>query len=239
MATIEKTLDYDQFIIREDNRDVSDNSVEGLMKAIKENNLTEYSPVIVNEDFEVIDGQHQLQACVRLGYPVYYIKAKLNGKSEEAMITLNANSKNWKLKDYIKHYSTHEGEQYDDYRYLAAFKKKHQIPLTQAICIVANKTYGMTKEIRSGEFKQGASDPEITMNILKDYRPIFTFAYKAAFVKALMQVVRSGLYDHTFHYLKMEKNKKWCREQTTKEQYIQMFEQYINSGRVRKNYLRF
>lgn len=35
--------------------------------------LTMYSPIIVSEDFRIIDGQHRFEACKELGFPIYFL----------------------------------------------------------------------------------------------------------------------------------------------------------------------
>jgi len=61
-------------------------------------------PIIVNENMEVIDGQHRLMAAQGLdGVPIYYIKAD-NYRLEEVH-TLNMNQKNWSKKDFVDGYA--------------------------------------------------------------------------------------------------------------------------------------
>lgn len=61
-------------------------------------------PIIVNENMEVIDGQHRLLAAQEIeGVPIYYIKAE-NYRLEQVH-TLNMNQKNWSKKDFIDGYA--------------------------------------------------------------------------------------------------------------------------------------
>ena len=61
-------------------------------------------PIIVNENMEVIDGQHRLLAAKGLdGVPIYYIKAE-NYRLEQVH-TLNMNQKNCSKKDFVDGYA--------------------------------------------------------------------------------------------------------------------------------------
>lgn len=68
------TEDYSIFKKQVGNRELK--RVEDLKKTIKYINGSEYpfySPIIVNDDFEVIDGQHRLQICIELQTKVEFI----------------------------------------------------------------------------------------------------------------------------------------------------------------------
>lgn len=61
-------------------------------------------PIIVNENMEVIDGQHRLMAAQELdNVPIYYIKA--DNYRLEQVHTLNMNQKNWSKKDFVDGYA--------------------------------------------------------------------------------------------------------------------------------------
>jgi hypothetical protein len=57
------------------------------------------NPILVNEQMEVIDGQHRLMAAKETKSFVYYII--VSGYNLEDVHTLNLNQKNWTKKDYI------------------------------------------------------------------------------------------------------------------------------------------
>ena len=71
------------------------------------NSLKQYgmkcNPILVNERFEVIDGQHRLSAAKEVGTFVYYII--INGYTLSEVHTLNLNQKNWTKKDFMIGYA--------------------------------------------------------------------------------------------------------------------------------------
>jgi hypothetical protein len=61
------------------------------------------NPILVNEQLEVIDGQHRLEAAKSAGTYVYYII--VNGYTLTEVHTLNLNQKNWSKSDYMEGYA--------------------------------------------------------------------------------------------------------------------------------------
>jgi hypothetical protein len=98
---IHSTCDLNIFKILEGNRNINLGHVERLVKSIQENGFLKM-PIIVNDDFEVIDGQHRLMAARKTNSMIYYIKEK--SYDLNTAIVLNRNSSNWSIADYIKSY---------------------------------------------------------------------------------------------------------------------------------------
>lgn len=106
MIKNDKTVDFNEFVILQLNRPLIDVHVKNLMDSITENpDLTELSPIVVNEKMEVIDGQHRLEAHKRLAqigknFPIHYIIREGFGiKNAQQM---NSLSKTWGLVDYAR-----------------------------------------------------------------------------------------------------------------------------------------
>ena len=72
---VEETTDYKQFKKVKGNRGYAQRHLKNLVSSIAQNNLLQYSPIIVNDKMEVIDGQHRLAAAQSLGLPIYYVVA--------------------------------------------------------------------------------------------------------------------------------------------------------------------
>ena len=93
--------DYDKFSILEQNRVVSDNHVSELVVSIQ--NSGQLTPIIINEKFEIIDGQHRFDACKILKIPVMYLISYKTSINE--VILMNNTQKSWKLHDYLRCFS--------------------------------------------------------------------------------------------------------------------------------------
>ena len=100
---IQSTTDYDQFKVLGGNRNVSTQHVNRLVAQIEETgNITQVSPIIVNEKFQVIDGQHRLRAAEKTGVPVGYLVKP--GLVVEDALRMNITSKTWTPYDYLNLY---------------------------------------------------------------------------------------------------------------------------------------
>lgn len=97
--TLHQTKDYSIFKILKSNRNTSSNHVLKLETSINEKNLTIDYPIIVNKNYEVLDGQHRLEACKQLNAPIWY-KFAIE-MTEENISTVNSMGKSWSLKDYL------------------------------------------------------------------------------------------------------------------------------------------
>lgn len=114
-----KTNDYKKFKFVDGNRDVGKTSV--LKKSIKENGWYR-QPILVNEKFEIIEGQHRFVVCRDLGLPIEYIVQ--TGLQAKDCAPLNVGRKNWRTKDYV-HLGTVDS---DDYRYFELMMQRFGFP---------------------------------------------------------------------------------------------------------------
>ena len=90
---IKVTRDYSLFKKLDGNRDVKKKNA--LVKSITEFDLTNYSPIIVTDDFRIVDGQHRFEACKELNLPIYFIVMP-SDNAEKAMIILNKCQSQWR-----------------------------------------------------------------------------------------------------------------------------------------------
>lgn len=99
MNEIQRTNSYDMFKQLKGNRGVNPKRVKKIKDSITEIGYIP-NPIIVNEKFEVIDGQGRLQALRELGKPIEYIIIKGLGIKE--CLYMNINQEKWTMQDYIK-----------------------------------------------------------------------------------------------------------------------------------------
>lgn len=67
------TKDYSIFNFLESNRAVNQNQVKKIVKSIQEKGYYPV-PILVDDNYSIIDGQHRFTAVEQLNLPVYYIK---------------------------------------------------------------------------------------------------------------------------------------------------------------------
>lgn len=93
------------------NRPINRQHVERIKASIRKNG---YLPTvaIVNQDKEVIDGQHRLIATTELGLPYYYTERA--GANLENALDLNRTQRSWTVFDYIESYANAGNQNYID-----------------------------------------------------------------------------------------------------------------------------
>ncbi len=143
---IESTIEHGAFKTLEGNRKISENHVKNLMEFIKKRNLLKYNPILVNENYEIIDGQHRLEAAKALKIPVYYILGE--GLSYKDAGVLNACSDDWEFKEYLDIYLKNGHEEYIK---LYNFKKVHNLNLKRFQYLMSKEQ----KQIFDEKFKVG------------------------------------------------------------------------------------
>ena len=94
------TTDYSIFRKLIGNRPLNELKVKRFMVAFKKRQLPWYA--ILNENFEVIDGQHKIEACIRLGLPIPYM-LKLGYGLKEAQ-EYNEIGGSWTKQEYLISY---------------------------------------------------------------------------------------------------------------------------------------
>lgn len=98
---IYSTLDYSRFKKLVGNRDV-DHSKK-IAQSIEKFDLTDYRPILVTKDFEIIDGQNTFEACKVLGKPIKYCFFKEETISaQDAMLALNSGQRSWRKENYVQ-----------------------------------------------------------------------------------------------------------------------------------------
>ena len=145
-----ETTNYKQFKTIKGNRDINIANLKRLEKSMKGNYLM--SPILVNENYEVIDGQHRLKCCVSLSLPVRFII--VDGYGVDEMQALNTISNNWKFNDFINCYADLG---YRDYEIIRDFNIKYNLPQTITLNILSDYKNSIGSDSRilfnQGRFK--------------------------------------------------------------------------------------
>lgn len=114
------------------NRAISDDHVKKLAASIARQNLLSANPIIVNEDMQVIDGQHRLLAAQSLGVEVSYVTVE--GATIRVVQQLNAHQKQWALQDYAESFAS-QGNKH--YQILKKFYENQDLPVSIAVWLLS------------------------------------------------------------------------------------------------------
>lgn len=140
-----KTDDYSLFKLSKFNRTVI------LRKAmIEQARQGLIAPIVVNEDFVVIDGQHRLAASKAAKVPVEYIVKPGLGKND--IVRMNTIQRRWSLEDYVDAFANQGNPTYIQ---LATLINQKYADITTTIEVAVNllTPHGAREKIENGKFE--------------------------------------------------------------------------------------
>lgn len=187
-----KTNDYSKFKFRKDNRDKIDfQHVKRLVNSIKEKNLLQFQPVLINADWEILDGQHRILAARELGVEVYY--EQRNDLKPEDIIRINI-AKAWTKDDYLNFYKQNG---YSEYITLSEFCQNHALGVSVSLRILGKGSRKDGIEFQMGKFKfprEGNWEEKLifcseTVEIIKKYNGKSSYHSSGKFWSALLSLI--------------------------------------------------
>lgn len=169
---IRVTDDYEMFRRLEGNRKVLTTRVKKITDSIREVGYIP-NPLIINEKFEVVDGQGRLEALKRLNLPVYYMV--VDGIGIDECIAMNINQGNWSIMDYIESYAETGNVSYVNL--LRLFKTYgNRFSQKVIICVISGTSDNPSNVIKAGRFQcaaERAAEATNTLEYLSNYNDIF------------------------------------------------------------------
>jgi ParB-like nuclease domain len=150
MQQIEKTKDYARFNLLKGNRPINRAHLKKLKESIAQSNHLNLHPIIVNQNFEIIDGQHRLQCAKELDVEIFFVKS--DSVEDQHLISCNVNQKSFECENYIDYFAIKE--QNPEYirlkKMLEASGLKPKALLTLIIGIVSGN---LLEFLKTGKFK--------------------------------------------------------------------------------------
>lgn len=222
---IHKTQDYNLFKRIAGNRVLSKPHANRLREAIKDDPETiNYMPIVINQNYEVIDGQHRLDAIRELGLPVSYVK--VDNLNLGTVQRLNSISKTWTPIDYAKSFQEMGNENYRIYlEFKNKFKFNHDILM---------RYLSLDKLITSTLFKAGKL---MVTNMARSYELCENLAELQQFYDRLhlrnqalgmLTIMQSKGYNHKHMLNKMRAHGHRIQEQKLQNDYAREFERIYN-----------
>ncbi len=149
---IYSTTNYSLFKDQIGNRVKSKTHIENLKKSIGGKNLLNAQAIVINENFEIIDGQHRFEAAKSLNLPIFFYKVDKLG-AEETRI-LNIGKKNWDANSFMNSYADLGDQNYIQYRnFFEANRDIIDHNVVQLILGGLGREVGSKSKFYSGEFK--------------------------------------------------------------------------------------
>lgn len=238
------TSDYSLFKTLDGNRAVNKLHV----KRLKQSFLNAYllSPILVNNKYQIIDGQHRFEAAKELKLPVNYIVCKNYGLKEVQI--LNTNMKNWKKEDYLNGYCDLK---YPEYLQFRKFMEKYpDFGIASAETLLTEFLGGRTEsiegirthqryfeegELKIPDFKKSCESANKILMI----KPFYNGFNRRAFVTAMAGIFRIQEYSHTKFLERLKSNPSMIKDCSNVGQYKIMIEEIYNFRSREKLSLRF
>lgn len=194
---IQKTKDYDIFKFRDDNKErIKQAHVNRLKNSIISRNLLQMRPIIVNEDYEILDGQHRLLAAKSLGVDIYYQVEK--NMQPNDIITMNV-AKQWLLTDYLNFYCVNK---YPEYIKLKEFVLKNELSLKTIMNLSVGRSDAAVDDFKSGkfEFKNELIEKEVdicksTISYIRKANGYSPYLDSGRFWQSLIKMIRHPDFD--------------------------------------------
>lgn len=228
MLTIEKTIDYSKFKKLKGNREVQRAHVNVLIKVYTlHSQLVEFTPILINEKWEVVDGQHRVAAWEALGLPVYY--AIYEGLSLADVVTLNNSQKPWTPDDFARSWVEQGRSAYQTYLdFKAEFHINHDI-LLRFLSLASPSILNV--RFRSGDLL--VTDEEKSRDLcsdLVDFKQYYSKWNQRSFAFGFYYLWRHPEYEHDRMLMKLQQQPTRLVACTSPEQYADLLSEIYNYG---------
>jgi hypothetical protein len=226
---IQTTLDYNQFKRIAGNRPINNIQVRKLYESIAEDpGIAMATPIIVNDNMEILDGQHRLAAMKKLNLPVSYFMVDSMGL--EQVQRMNSATKTWSPVDYAKSFSELGNENYVVYLdYKRKYHFSHTILLEYLSGTSRHAAGNTTPAFKRGKFKVG--DLTVAKKLcdqLIDAGKIYPKYTNRAFALAFKRAATSPKYNHQQMMEKLSNHVGMLKDSVLIEDYMRRLEKIYN-----------
>lgn len=225
MSKIKSTNDYNRFKIFDGNRKLNHAHIKAMEATLSEKpHLIPLNPILVNDKFEIIDGQHRFEAIKKLGLEIHYIVGDNLGL--EDIQALNAASKNWTPTDFAKSYRDLGDKNYDIYlEFKRIYKFNHDI-LLNYLSLDKPMT---TTVFKRGLFRVTNKDKSVDLaDKLSSLENFYSGYKRRSFALAFQRMWENPEYDHKQMLEKMEKYGHKLQDYALPNDYLRALEEIYN-----------
>ena len=233
---VQTTTNYAMFKPVHGNRTKNQLHIKQLTKSMKEKLL--FTVIIVNEKFEIIDGQHRFAVISDLKLPLYYVVMEGYGLNEVHI--LNQNAKVWRYEDYLQGYCDLGLPHYIKYN---EFRNKYNIGYTETYALLTgshSNSQIMREIFFSGNFKvidlNGAINTADKLNFLLNY---YAGAKRRCFVYSIIKLLKNANFNFEDFIKKLQLQPTSLVDCVTVDSYVELIENIYNYKRREKINLRF
>jgi hypothetical protein len=245
-----ETTDYSFFKKIKGNRDVNLLHVKRLKDSFKKEGYL-MAPIIVNENGEVIDGQHRLESAMELNLPIRYIICDGYGLKE--IQALNTNMKNWGKIEYLNAFCDLGYPNYIAFRQFMEDYPDFGIAACEVI-LTDTLTNNATIRDKSGVVKTASKNytarsfengdlkiPDYAKSVdnaekILQIKPYYVNYNRSVFVRAILGVFRNENYSHDVFLARLKANPTAMKDCANVTQYKDLIEEIYNfRSRIKVN----
>jgi hypothetical protein len=222
--------------------------VNRLTESIKKYGM-KCNPILVNENMEVIDGQHRLLAAKNANASVYFII--IPGSNLDDVHTLNLNQKNWNRKDFMEGYARMGLMPY--IKLQAFVKSNDDYTFNDCVALCSNmSTLGSTTVLagsRVAKYKHTIEEGTWTgkdfnlgqewANKIRMIKPYYSGYNRSVFVGTMITLLANPNFDFNEFMHKLRIQPTALLDCANREQYKTLIEDIYNFKRREKVNLRF
>ena len=251
---VNSTNDYQKFKTLKGNRQVNKLHVKRLIESFREAYLL--SPIVVNQEYEIIDGQHRFEAAKELKLPINFIIC--NNYSLKEVQLLNTNMKNWKKEDYLNAYCDLKFPEYLKFRNF--MKMFPEFGIASCETILTNSLSGGHKSTSLSELKGSLNEsgsyairyfqegdlyiPDYEKSIenaekVMMIKPYYDGFNRPTFVRAMIGIFKIEIYSHSKLIERLAANPTALQHCANVTQYKLLIEDIYNFRSREKVSLRF
>jgi hypothetical protein len=210
MYKVEKTKDYSIFKYLLGNRPINKAHLKKLKSSIEKNNHLNLHPIVVNQNYEIIDGQHRLECAKELGIDIFFIRS--NTIQDDHLIECNVNQKTFECDNYIDYFAIREKKA--EYIQLKQMLESSGLKPKALLTLILGTVSGNLLEfLKTGRFKfPSIENPKEIMDFYYDYiayardkrlKPLSMFT-NHNFTRALRWIFKTTGFEASIFFKKLD-----------------------------------
>ena len=232
VRTIYTSKDYEAFSFITGNRNINKSHLEKLRKSMTEMFIP--IPIVVNEQLQIIDGQHRYMICKEEGWPLSFMQVK--GLTLVHVQKINELMKVWTAEAFMHCYcdlalETKDGS-YDDYVEYREFKRQYGFGHNETQAILTNQRMfsgNLSERFRNGTFKiKNLSLARDTAEKISSVGKYYQGYKRRGFVIAMLHCFATPEYDHDRFLSKLSYQTYKLSDQSNYKQYLQIAQDIYN-----------
>jgi hypothetical protein len=223
---IYSSFDYSKFRLVFGNRALKRTKVIKLRDEMKQNNRVSSYPIIVNSNFQIIDGQHRFVALVELGFEICYVVD--DTFDIKSIAKSNTMPDKWKSDNYLSAYRELGIESYDTF---ANFMETYDTNFTVTLILFHGSfTGGFYRDFAEGNFKANNLNRAVKwVKKVHEFKKYIQDIHKDRhFVRAILNCFNHPEYNHTRMINKMKLQGHLMTKSTSRIDYLRQLEAMYN-----------